>query len=535
MSAVPPSEVDVDVLVVGAGTTGLTLALQARAHGASVLVVERRSELFRPSRAVLVHPRTLEVLAPLGLSEQLLAAGVVAPVGRLHLRRREVAVRLGHFPVAGTPFPFFAIIAQSVVEAALATAVAEREVTVLRGAEFVGYDHHDGALRARVRRADGEQLIRCRYLAGCDGPASTVRLAAGIGWHGRPYREEVVLADVGLDAGLTPGEAHASATPDGIVFAFPLGERAPWRLLYTRRGAHDGAVAGQPGAPVDAAELAQRLRDAGLAGELADVAWSARVPLEHRLATAYRNGSVFLAGDAAHVHSPAGGQGMNLGIQDAANLGWKLALAARRADAGAGVAEALLASYEAERRPVARRVLALTGLLFWGEAGEGSAARLLRTRLVPLAAPLLPLLLRRRRLIAAGFRVLSQLGVRYPRSPLSAEGWPSRRRPRVGERVPDSVVVIDGHKTTIHHLLVAPGLHVLAGRSAAAPSLPGELACPLHWHRLERQPGRDIVVVRPDGYVGFRSGRVDPGLLWAWLVSIGAAAGGGGNGQRRPG
>jgi hypothetical protein len=244
--------------------------------------------------------------------------------------------------------------------------------------------------------------------------------------------------------------------------------------------------------------------------------WSAQVRLQHRLADAFRRGALFLAGDAAHAHSPAAAQGMNTGILDAVNLGWKLAFAAT-----GGAHASLLASYEKERRPVARQVLALTHLVFFAEASTNPFPAFLRGRLVPLAAPAVPLLLGQPRLMAEVVRVLSQRWVRYRHSPLSVEGTPPDGRwPRPGDRLPDQSVGYAGAPARLHDLTARPGVHVLVERDAVdlAPALLGPQVTV---HRLDR-PGRGLVAVRPDGHVGFRCGEADPAQLGAWLDLVGA-------------
>jgi len=207
---------------------------------------------------------------------------------------------------------------------------------------------------------------------------------------------------------------------------------------------------------------------------------------------------------------------MNAAIQDAANLGWKLAFAASQPGSAA-----LLDSYDRERRPVARQILALTHLAFRGEASTGWLPSLLRGRLAPLAAPVVPALMGRR-LVAAGIRLMSQLTVSYRGSPLSVEGTPRRRSgPRAGDRLPDQTVSCAGRTTRLHELLARPGVHVLLDRDADRPgTLP--LGLPIHVHRLTSVPGRGLVAVRSDGYIGFRSQIAETSQLSAWLARIGA-------------
>jgi 2-polyprenyl-6-methoxyphenol hydroxylase-like FAD-dependent oxidoreductase len=506
-----------DILVVGAGPAGLTLALQAHAHGAVVRVIDQRPETGRPSRALIVHPRTLEVLRPLGVTQALLDRADIAPGADLRLGSRTVRVTLAGLALPDTAFPHLSLIRQADVERVLARALADRGIRVERGTELVRVRDAAEGVRATLRSPGGTEEILAGFLAGCDGPASTVRAQAGISWPGGLYPVEVVLADAELDGDLPGDGARVVAGRRGLLFLFPLGERAPWRLLATRPAGSDPLPPGQFGPPVPAAELQALMDEAGLGVRLTGLAWSSRIRPQHRVAGRFRQGRLFLAGDAAHAYSPATGQGMNAAVQDAANLGWKLAFAAARPAGGP-----LLDSYDAERRPVARQVLAMTHLAFWAEASTGPAASAFRARLAPLAAPVVPALLGRRRLVAGGIRLLSQLRVSYRASPLSVEGTPRRRGgPRAGDRLPDQLVTSAGRGIRLHDLLAAPGVHVLLDRDAGRPGAlpPGRL---VHVHRLDSVPGRGLVAVRPDGYVGFRCQAAEAGQLAAWLTRLGA-------------
>ncbi len=528
-----------DVLVVGAGPAGLVTALQAHDHGARVRVVERRPEAYRPSRAMIMHPRTLECLRPLGVTDGLLDRGDVSPRAELHLGRRHVDAQLTDVDLPDTAFPHLTMLRQMDVEDVLARALDERGIPVERGTELVDVATSDGATSGRVgtdrpgsgdawlptatlRSEAGDEEVTCRYVAGCDGPDSTVRGVAGIGWPGGSYREEVVLADVELDGDLAPGVLHVVAAREGLVFVFALGEGATWRLLATRPTRDTGAPYGQPGRAVPASDVQRILDHAELGVRVSELTWSAEVRLQHRLADSFRRGRLFLAGDAAHAHSPAAAQGMNTGILDAANLGWKLAFAASAELDGEPEHISLLTSYEQERRPVARQVLAMTHAIFFAEASTHPLPAFLRGALAPLAAPALPILLRQRRLTAEVVRLLSQRWVRYRGSPLSVEGTPSGNGwPRPGDRLPDRLVACGGRALHLHQLTAAPGVHVLLD-SDAAPLDSRLLGPHVSVHRLGATPGRGLVAVRPDGHVGFRCGRTDPAQLGAWLDLVGA-------------
>ena len=509
-----------DVLVVGAGPTGLALALHAHDHGAQVRIVERRADPFRPSRALIVHPRTLEVLRPLGVTETLLDRGAVSPAVRLHLGGREIPVQLGGFEIPDTAFPYLLFIRQAVVEAVLSQAFADRGLEVERGVELIDLHHDADGADATLRRAGITQTASCRYVAGCDGPASTVRRLAGMRWRGGPYAQEIVLADLELETDLAR-QAHVVAGREGLLFVFAPGEGATWRLLATRSRRDGADHTDEPTGTVSTNQLQDLLDDAGLPARVDDVAWSSRVHLEHRIASGYRQGPLFLVGDAAHVHSPAGGQGMNTGIQDASNLGWKLAFAATNT-ARTATGDLLLESYERERRPVARKMLAMTHALFWAEAGTDPIARFARGSLAPLASPVIPRVLRYGPLVAAGIRRLSQLHVHYHHSEISVEGTPrSHHGPRPGKRLPDSAVEVAGGRTRLHELLAHPGVHVLLDRDAGR--LPEQASHRLvDVHRILDWAGTGVCVVRPDGYVGFRCAGFEPRQVADWLALVGA-------------
>jgi len=507
----------VDVVVVGAGPTGLTAAIQAHDHGATVRVVERRPEEFRPSRAMLMHPRTLECLRPLGVTGELLDRADTSPTAELHLGSRRLTVRLAELELPDTAFPHLTLVKQADVEAVLTHALDRRGITVERGVELVEVatsPDGDRAVTATLRSASRIKQATCRFLAGCDGPASTVRTRTGIGWRGASYPEEVVVADLELRGELTQGVVHVVAGREGLLFLFALGEGATWRLLATRPETGPATAGfGQTGPAVPAEEIQGLLDSSGLGASLTELRWSARIRLEHRLAAEYRFRHLFLAGDAAHAHSPAAAQGMNTGIQDAVNLGWKLAYASD----GRSHPE-LLDSYQQERRPVGRQVLAMTHLVFFAEASTHRLPAFLRGTLAPIAAPAIPLLLGRQRLVAEGIRRLSGLSVSYRHSAISRDGTPAGRGPRPGDRLPDETVTCAGSRVRLHELTAQPGIHVLLSRDAEQPDTFGRR---VRIHRLTSRPGSDVVAVRPDGYVGYRCGRTDSAQLAAWLDLVG--------------
>jgi 2-polyprenyl-6-methoxyphenol hydroxylase-like FAD-dependent oxidoreductase len=502
-----------DVLVVGAGPTGLTLALQAHEHGATVRVIDRRSEPFRRSRAMIVHSRTLESLRPLGVTSAVLDRADRSPRAQLHLGSRVVDVALGEAAMRSTAYPHLTMVRQADVEEILQDALRRRGVEVEWGVELDALEVADEHARATLSATRGHELVTPRHVVGCDGPASRVREAAGIAWEGGPYRQEIVLADLELGAGLTPDVLHVVAGRGGLLFLFALGEGATWRLLGTRPAGDGDQPYGQPGEAVPAAEVQALIDDAGLEAQIREMPWSARIRLQHRVAGEFRHGPLFLAGDAAHTHSPAAAQGMNTGIIDAVNLGWKLAYADRGRSA-------LLDSYNRERRPAAQQALALTHAVFFAEASTHPLPQLLRGRVLPVLAPLLPAVLRQPHAMAAVITLLSQPWVRYPGSALSVTDGFLAGGPRPGDRLPDRVVTCAGRQVRLHDLTASPGVHLLLAREAECAEL-DRLGPRVTAHRIDSWPGTGITAVRPDGHVGYRSARGSHALA-DWLMLVGA-------------
>jgi 2-polyprenyl-6-methoxyphenol hydroxylase-like FAD-dependent oxidoreductase len=415
----------VDVLVVGAGPTGLALAAQLAAHGVRPRLVDRNLDRAHESRALAIQPRTLEVLAGLGVSDELVRLGNRNVQLRLHTPGRERSVPMFGLGLADTAYPYLLFLSQAETEHVFADHLHAHGVQIERSVELTAMAEHGDRVTCRLRHRDGrDEALDASYVVGCDGGHSTVRDLAGIAFEGGSYPQTFVLADVEAD-GLEPGAAHVFLSAAGTLFFFPLVMPASWRLLVMRPR-NDPTPAG---APVTLAEV-QALADAytARAVRLQDPVWMTNFRLHHRAAAHYRTGRVFLAGDAAHVHSPAGAQGMNTGIQDAINLGWKLAHALCGADT------ALLDTYESERAPIGRTVLRMSDRAFTIATATNPVAAFARTRLAPA---LLPLALKASKPRAYLFRTVSQLAISYRHSPLSVNGpGAPRRGPRAGRSAP---------------------------------------------------------------------------------------------------
>lgn len=449
-----------EVLIVGVGPTGLALAAQLREFGVRFRIVDRLEDRARESRALGVQARTLELLQTLRLGESLVARGSSSTRLVLHVDARPVAeASLGDIGATDTRFPFILFVSQAETEALLTEHLSARGVTIERGVELVDAEPDADHVRCTIMHADGrEEVIRASYLVGCDGAHSTVRRIAGIPFEGGSYPQSFVLGDVEADGPLTSGAINAFVGSRVAIF-FPLGRPTTWRVIAmtTNRSNAEGKDVTDRDY-LSLAEL-QEIIDVPTRASirLRDPAWITRFRLHHRQTTRYRVGRIFLAGDAAHIHSPVGAQGMNTGIQDAWNLGWKLALVARgAADPG------LLDTYEAERWPVGHFLLRYTDRAFgiFTRAMSSSAlAEWARRAVIPA---ILPPVLGSTRVRANVFRFISELGIRYRRSPAVTEGEPRLRRgPRAGDRLPDARITVDGRATWLQEVIAGPRLVLL--------------------------------------------------------------------------
>jgi len=481
------------VVVVGAGPTGLTLACALRNAGVSVRVVDAAKGPATTSRALGLQPRGVEVLDRLGaladLPERSLRVNqVIVSVSGRELTRLQVGqrTRLGGHPGL--------LISQAEIEGALRRRLAGLGGEVEWGRAVTAADQDaDGVL---VRLDDGG-AVRASWLVGCDGAHSAVRKAVGIGFPGVPLVERFLIGDVRADLGRPRDAVSVWLRGTEMLAAFPLPGDDLWRLMTPAR-----AVG--PADPDLAAVLAHmRERVAEEIGRSVRAAeWTSSFRIHRRLADTYRRGRVLLAGDAAHIHSPLGGQGMNTGIGDAENLAWKLALVVTgRAHEG------LLDTYEAERRPVAAEVLGATSgatnLMF----GDGAVSRFLRDHLV------VPLMDRPfvQRMIAERS---SQLLVSYRGGPLAHGRW-RLSGPRAGDRVRDLPChLADRTPTRLHAelrgrwaVLVPAGfVHLDVVRAWLGDSVTELIA-----------DGREVLLVRPDGHLAWRG--IDPAGLERWLAS----------------
>ncbi|MDR8760110.1 FAD-dependent monooxygenase [Burkholderia multivorans] len=416
------------VLIVGAGPTGLAAAMSLARARVPVRVIDKLAAPAPYSRAIGIQARTLELLEQHRAVEPFLALGHRAHAAALHADGRVIA-RLDFDPLQ-TRYPYLLLLDQSVTERLLAEHLAELGVTIERGVTLVECDAGGASLDVTLRDAGGrDERFSPSYLIAADGAHSTVRHLLGIGFAGRAFEQTFLLADFAAIPDWPEDEIHLFTTPDGIAGLFPLGS-GRYRLVADRPPVGDVSPDSPPPSLADCEAVVRARIGASIAPS--DLAWSSYFRLHSRMVERLRHGRVFFAGDAAHIHSPAGAQGMNTGVQEAFNLGWKLA----RVLAG-GAPDRLLDTYHTERHPIERDVLRQTSLVTQIVEADHGAMKLLRDHLVPLLVSLGPLR-------DAVRRSVSELGVQYRKSPLTLERVLDGG-PRAGERAPDALLhVIDG-------------------------------------------------------------------------------------------
>jgi 2-polyprenyl-6-methoxyphenol hydroxylase-like FAD-dependent oxidoreductase len=478
-----------DVAVVGGGPVGMWLAAELHRGGVRPVVLERRAERPRHSKALTIYPRTVEQFAMRGLVERWLAEGTPVPSSHFALLKNRL-----DFSFLETRYPYTLFLPQRRTEELLQDHLAELGVPFLRQHAVTGLRQDDTGVDLDVDTPAGPEVIRAAYVAGCDGAGSLVRTMAGIDFAGTPETWRTILGDVEL-ADPPPAPALTLSQPGGSLYMVAIGG-GRYRVAVI-----DHATLYHPAdGPVTCDELrASTLRVAGTDFGMRETpdAWLSRVGNVTRQAARYRSGRVLLAGDAAHVHYPAGGQGLNLGLQDATNLAWKLA-AEIRGWAPAG----LLDSYHAERYPVGLDViddsLAQCGL-FANPSREGIA---LRDRFDAILGTS-PALCRELAVRVSG------LAVRYP-----AAG------PRAGQRVPD-LGLRDAPAATVFGLL-HPAKFVLLNPAGSVPAEPAgydERLIVVHAELAADDPGwagAGAMLIRPDGYIAWSSADETPPLT-SWL------------------
>ena len=507
----PPRD-DKAVLIAGAGPTGLVLALWLTRMGVRVRIVDKTAEAGTTSRALAVQARTLEFYSQVGLAGAVVAHGRRTAGVHLWVAGRDVArAAFGDMGVGLSPFPYPLIFPQDEHERFLIARLREAGVIVERQTELVGFEEANGHVAARLKLADGTlETFEAAFLAGCDGARSTTRQALKIEFPGGEYTHVFYVADIEGGGPVMSGEIHVGLDKADFLAVFPLKEEGRARLVGTLRDEAEGKHENLTWNDVSTRVL-QWMRI-----DVKRVNWFSTYRVHHRVAAQFRKGRAFLLGDAAHIHSPVGGQGMNTGIGDAVNLAWKLAAVLH------GNADpSLLDSYEPERIAFAQRLVATTDRAFTGVTSSSAWARLVRLHIVPLVFPLLFKFKVLRRFM---FRTVSQTLVNYRESSLS-EGRAGRVHG--GDRLPWITVTTaqgGGSKDNFAPLTsLAWQVHVYGEAKAEIQAACEQRKLPLHvfpWTQTMDKAGLQrnaLYLVRPDGYIGLVDGGSRASAINAYL------------------
>lgn len=539
---------EIEVLVVGAGPTGMVMASEVQRHGMHCRIIDSLSQPSHTSKALGIQARTLELFEKMGVAESILDKGVKLTAMNIFSNHRRIAqIRMQYI---SSRYPFLLSLPQWETEDILNAHLKQQKIDVERGVALTDLQQTERGVNIVLEHANGQrEKVHTRWLIGCDGPHSTVRHLLGLPFGGWTFEQSFALADVHLDCYLPVSQASFFWQGGNFIACLPLSQ-GQYRLLIGYRP-HT-----EPEGDVTLEELQHALEECGWNDvRVNDVVWSSRFQVNQRKVRHYRQGAVFLAGDACHIHSPIAGQGMNTGIQDAFNLAWKLALVSRME-----AHPEMLDSYEAERERFGRQLLRGTDLFSRLALLQGPLSSRLRDNITPLVASLKPM----GKWIATR---IAQIDVSYRGSSIVSEYVSGHRLEisgkwrgcHAGERAPD-VQILLGNTPTRTHTLCLETRHVLfffAHRQRPEWSLPAwqEIDTVLrHKYRnlvdaflvfphlppasAEREsahiiydenaalskaygiPDDGLALVRPDGYIAFLCHPVSLERFWAYLERL---------------
>ncbi len=520
---------DTDVLIVGAGPTGLMLANQLVRRGVDVEIIDRHSGPAQQSRALGVQARTLEIYAQLGIADRALELGKKGAGATLWAQGRRMAhVPLGDAGGGVTPYPYILVLGQDDNELIMGEKLAALGVRVQWNTELVDFVQHPDHVSATLKLPDGSsRIVTATFVAGCDGAHSAVRKLSGIEFPGAPYEHVFFVADVEMTGTMEPEQVNVYLWRTGFHLLFPMRGTDHWRIV----GIVPPELRDRDDLTLDAV-LPSLREEAGDNLVIKRCSWFSAYRIHHRAAERFRDRRAFILGDAAHIHSPVGAQGMNTGLQDAYNLAWKLALVVK-----GEASPDLLDSYHEERHPVAERLLKTTDNGFKLVVSDSHLAGLMRTKVL---ARIAAFAMSNERIQRYAFRIVSQTGINYRRSSLSKalDALPFEG-PHCGDRFPWLHLRLQTHGTVedtfrafddLHFHLVALGQPAPNStdlgygdivRTWTIPSDPDNDA------ELARVgiPQPSFYLIRPDGHVGLCGKVVDLPAIRQYLAgSIGLGA-----------
>jgi 2-polyprenyl-6-methoxyphenol hydroxylase-like FAD-dependent oxidoreductase len=534
----------IDALIVGAGPVGLTLATALSHQGLKYRLIEKNAVPTDKSKALVLWSRSLELFAPLGLTQAFIESGNKAEGGSVYADGKRIV----HFGLTGddSPFGFPLMIPQNETERVLSEHLQNHGATIERQVELVSFVERPDSVVCQLRYANGrEESAETSWLIGCDGAHSTVRKSAGIPFTGHAEPNDWMLADIHIEGSLPEDEVSVFLHAKGALVFFPI-TRDRFRMIADL-GKADALVKRADPTLTDAQAKVDERGPGGLI--LSDPVWLSNFRINERKVAEYRRGRVMLAGDAAHIHSPAGGQGMNTGMQDVFNLAWKLALVQR----GQGRTERLIDSYSLERSAIGDQVLKAAEVFTTIATLRNPIAQSLRNHVAPILTSFQFIRDKVR-------RNWSEISINYRHGPLCSQQWPSMTGGlAAGDRLGDAPLAsaLDGHASTLletldgkrHTLLLLPGKdneslsRLIMVAEETNQAFPGILAAHLILKRKTANPDAassglavwvdtearaheqlhaseaTLILVRPDGYIGFLCQPADGTALRAYMQS----------------
>jgi 2-polyprenyl-6-methoxyphenol hydroxylase-like FAD-dependent oxidoreductase len=507
-----------DVIIIGAGPTGLALGCQLTRYGVDFVIVDKSRGVTPYSKALGVHARTLEIYEQIDLAQKAVAQGTVAGRVRM-LERGEVLgeVDLSNVGEGLSAYPYMLVLEQSKNEQLMYEWLKGHGREVFWQTELETFSQDATTVTAHVKNSSGEsQTIEAKYLVGCDGPHSPVRHALGLNFEGSTFERLFYVADVRIDWNFSHDALTVCIAPHGVVAFFPLPGEKHWRIVGAFPEGHE-----KDEGEILYEEIEARIKaEADLELDITRVDWFSTYKVHTRHVDRFSSGRCFVAGDAAHIHTPAGGQGMNTGIQDAYNLAWKLALVLKHS-----AHERILDTYNEERLPNAKRLTATTDRMFNLAAGKDWFVGLIRTTIFPpMAKYILSIDAVRRRF----FILISQIGIRYRDSSLSAHEGDDDFEVKAGDRMP--YFLVDGK--SIYDQLRAPRFHLICFSDGADLSALNEIGSYAHLVDQHVVPlNAEVmeifgtnksfnVLLRPDNYTALVSADTSPRLVSDYLKEV---------------
>ncbi|RDV15977.1 hypothetical protein DXT99_06275 [Pontibacter diazotrophicus] len=525
---------DTSVLITGAGPTGLTLANLLTRMDIPFLVIDKNAHPSRESKAFAVQARSLEIFDQLGIAEKAVDLGSIKlMLSFLSKGKKAVTFNLEGLVPNETPFPYLLILAQNKTEQLMAEALSKHNQEVLWEHELTQLEEQKDGVNAYIRAPSGEEKkLRFNYVIGCDGAGSTVRREGGFSFEGKTFSPTFYLSDSEIDWQLSHDSIYFSFAPGYISGFFPFSEKHKYRIFNFM----NDAVRKEEDEKLTEKDM-QRIVDANphVKVNLKNTDWLSVFKIHARHSRTFSKGRLFLAGDAAHVHSPAGGQGMNTGIQDAYNLAWKLALVLK-----GQATPHLLDTYHEERHVIAQNLIHTTDRFFQFLIQRGPFMNTFRLHIFPAAfnAVVKVKWLRKR-----AFRRISQIAIKYRFSSLSkqdaSDGF-SSKAPQAGDRAPYVQVISNGKQCSIYSLFSLRSFTLLLATPRPEFSAVQDVCYHLT-HRVQlpvqvqvirtysenkafaRAYGvkkEAIFIIRPDGHIGFRTSSLNTEAIEEYFTKI---------------